>query len=276
MFLTQRGYPLWTQTFTSNNPPRAVLVFHHGYSEHFSRHAKFLQMLCDVLDITVMAFDMHGHGRSPPHEKDKRTYINKPEDPIDDLRSFVQTILRKTKLPLFLCGYSLGATIAINVAHMQDLPLAGLILISPLITVLSKQKLKRTVLFAVSSLLPRYAIVARKEPESIWREATHIAEYEQDTMFYKQPIQARSVRSIMKLCDRIDPKSIKIPLLIQHGTCDMRCPIDESRHFFESCVAKDKTFIELPGAYHDLTHDPCYHEFFENVCCWLEKKISNV
>jgi acylglycerol lipase len=64
--------------------------------------------------IAVYAFDMHSHGKSEPLEPEHlRVAIRSADDCLDDVRGFLEAVVRPRaqNLPLFGFGHSIGGGI---------------------------------------------------------------------------------------------------------------------------------------------------------------------
>ena len=74
--------------------------------------------------------------------------------------------------------------------------------------------------------------------------------------------------------DKVIP-TLTIPFLIQHGTCDYGVPITGSELLYEKSltVQKDKEFIRIDGAYHDLLADNQANYVVQNILNWINKRI---
>lgn len=50
-------------------------------------------------------------------------------------------------------------------------------------------------------------------------------------------------------------KRFEMPILLVHGTGDVVTSHIDSRAFFDAIPAKDKTYKEYPGSYHEIHND---------------------
>ena len=104
------GLDLYALQWTVNEQPEAVVAFVHGHGDHCRRYDEWFSMLT-ARNISVLAFDYRGHGRSAG----KRGVIKHFTDLLKD----VALLHEKAKelfpgIPVVLYGHSLGATIVLS------------------------------------------------------------------------------------------------------------------------------------------------------------------
>ena len=58
-----------------------------------------------------------------------------------------------------------------------------------------------------------------------------------------------------------------------HGSDDPVCSAEAARRALEQMSAKDKTWVQLEGALHDLDMDQYKHEWFAACTDWLLKRF---
>jgi len=104
------GLDLYALQWTVNEQPEAVVAFVHGHGDHCRRYDEWFSMLT-ARNISVLAFDYRGHGRSAG----KRGVIKHFTDLLKD----VALLHEKAKelfpeIPIILYGHSLGASIVLS------------------------------------------------------------------------------------------------------------------------------------------------------------------
>ncbi len=104
------GLDFYALQWPSNESPEAVVAFVHGHGDHCRRYDEWFSKLTDR-NISVLAFDYRGHGRS----QGRLGVINQ----FDDLLKDVTLLHEKAKelfpgIPIVLYGHSLGATIVLS------------------------------------------------------------------------------------------------------------------------------------------------------------------
>lgn len=104
------GLDLYALQWPSIERPEAVVAFVHGHGDHCRRYDDWFSKLTNQ-NISVLAFDYRGHGRS----QGRRGVIRR----FDDLLKDVALLHVKAKalfpgIPVVLYGHSLGATIVLS------------------------------------------------------------------------------------------------------------------------------------------------------------------
>ena len=104
------GLDLYAVQWPSNERSEAVVAFVHGHGDHCRRYDEWFQLLT-AQNISVLAFDYRGHGRSQGRRGVIKHY--------DDLLQDVTLLLEKSKtlfpgIPIVLYGHSLGATLVLS------------------------------------------------------------------------------------------------------------------------------------------------------------------
>jgi len=104
------GLDLYAVQWPSIERPEAVIAFVHGHGDHCRRYDEWFSKLT-ARNISVLAFDYRGHGRS----QGRRGVIRR----FDDLLQDVTLLHEKAKeifpgVPVVLYGHSLGATMVLS------------------------------------------------------------------------------------------------------------------------------------------------------------------
>ena len=123
------GTQLYVNHWSSDEPPRAIILIAHGMAEHSQRYARFAQTLA-AQGISVFALDQRGHGQSSTlatlgHFADEQGWHLVVND-LCCLNHYVR--VRYPTTPIFLLGHSLGSYIAIAYLMQHSCSLQGSIL----------------------------------------------------------------------------------------------------------------------------------------------------
>jgi alpha-beta hydrolase superfamily lysophospholipase len=103
-------------------PPRAAIVFLHGFIEHYGRYDNVFKPFAQA-NIQVTAFDQRGFGRSwkknanPKKAHGNTTWKQQFEDAEDMIRlerSRLDQKYEKDKVPLYLMGHSMVSIPRLN------------------------------------------------------------------------------------------------------------------------------------------------------------------
>lgn len=120
---------LYVNHWSSEAPPRAIILIAHGMAEHSQRYARFAQTLA-AQGISVFALDQRGHGQTSTlgtlgHFADEQGWHSVVDD-VCCLNHYVR--VRYPTTPIVLFGHSLGSYIAIAYLMQHSCSLQGAIL----------------------------------------------------------------------------------------------------------------------------------------------------
>ncbi len=109
----------------SRQSQRGVYIL-HGLSEYAGRYDALAGWL-NARGWDVAAHDHRGHGRS----KGKRACLQHPDDLVRDAAQRIRAYAEQLGRPPVLLGHSMGGLIAAKLALQNEIPLSGLVLLSP-------------------------------------------------------------------------------------------------------------------------------------------------
>lgn len=262
------GVELFAQCWLPPSSPRGLVVLVHGFGEHSDRYRHLVAALLKG-GYAVYGFDHRGHGRSPG----KRGHTDRFSDFIEDVQ---QVVLRSKAdypdLPLFLFGHSVGGLVALQYALLHPQGLAGVIASAPLLAKPNISPLVLTVAGLLSRLIPTFALDTRLDPSTISRDPAEVQRYKSDPLVHSKT-SARAGAEGMAALEWVQAHAgeLRVPLLLYHGAGDRLVPIEGSRSFFANAGSADKTFHELPGAFHESHNDLEREALFQIIVAWLDK-----
>lgn len=250
--------------------PRAALLLQHGFGEYAERYvAQYNALIPNLLKIgvSVYAFDLQGHGRSPG-----RRGLTDVESAVADHLA-ARRKLRALQLPLFLMGHSLGGIVtATSVAREPD-HLRGVILSSPalLVTANALTRLFARVAAAVAPALPTRKLA----PTGISQVAEVVELLARDPLMYRGRMPARLAASVLFTSRRNWElyRRWRVPTLVIHGTEDTFTEPEGSRRFVDTIASPDKTLHLVAGGYHELLNDTGRNESLRVILQWLEERL---
>lgn len=116
------GAPISYETYPAENAVATVVIV-HGYTESAEKFREMSYYFL-MMGLNVFAIDNRGHGNSArrnPGEPQTVT-VGHFEDYVEDLHTFVTTVVRPAypDLPLYVYAHSMGG--AITVQHLQTYP----------------------------------------------------------------------------------------------------------------------------------------------------------
>jgi acylglycerol lipase len=262
---------VWRTTAT---PPRAAIALLHGLAEHAGRYAAFAADM-NAAGIDVYAIDLRGHGRAHGH----RAWVTRFDEYLEDAQALVAhagAACAQQATPLFLMGHSLGGAIAalyaIERAPQSGVPLAGLLLSSP---ALAPGRDVPKALIAVSRLIsaicPRFPAM-KVDAALLARDETVVAANRADPLVHHGSIPARTGAEVLGAMRRIEAgrASLRVPVLIWHGTEDKLTEPDGSRNFAAHAGSPDLTLTIYEGSYHETLNDLDRERVIGALTGWID------
>jgi acylglycerol lipase len=253
-------------------PARATVALLHGLAEHAGRYTALAERLAQAR-IELVAIDLRGHGRSPG----ERTWVHSFNNYLDDAQALLEAASRPGT-PLFLMGHSMGGTIAVCFAierlpafARRTRPLSGLVLSSPALA--PGKDVPRWMLAAsriVSRLWPRYRAM-KIEPALLSRDALVVEKNRADPLVHHAAVPARTGAEILAAMARIEQgrASLRVPVLVYHGTADKLTEPDGSRQFAANVGSTDRTLTLYEGAYHETMNDLDRDRVIDALIQWI-------
>jgi len=253
--------------------PKAALLLQHGYGEYAERFVRqYNQLIPHLLQmgISVYAFDMPGHGRSPG----RRGLV--------DIRQAIECHLaarrklREQPLPVFLFGHSLGGLVTAGSVVRDQSGLSGVILTSAALLYDVTPGL-----LAFVNLLA-FIAPAVSAPLKAGIDGDHYRGAETDELFTQD---AQIFRGKLPMLVAATTGSIsyhnwerypewKIPVLVLHGTEDKATDPAGSQRFFDTIAAQDKLIHLVEGGYHELLNDRDRNKTLQVVLAWFEQHLA--
>ena len=245
---------------------RGVLVVQHGLNDHGDRYAALAARLV-AAGYAVYAMDLRGHGRSAG----PRVEVDRFDDYVDDFATWVARVReREPGKPVFLFGHSMGGLIATIYGEAHAREVAGVILSAPALGLDAPPiKLAGLVLGgylgAPGNLLPQRDAEFSRDPEVV-------AAMGRDPLLTHADGPTHTALALVGATSRAwaDAGELSEPLLVLHGTADKLTSPVASHDFVERVAATDKRQILLPGAWHDITHDPESDVVAADIAAWLD------
>lgn len=277
----------YTRFYSTPSPPKALLIFIHGFVEHIARfthvHTSFAQS-----GIAVFTFDQRGFGRTALDEKGGkgRTYgqtswVAQFED-IEWALMYAKEL--GEQVPTFLMGHSMGGGLALGYPtrlNTKSSVLSGVIATSPLI-LLSKpaSKVARWVGGKASAILPNVSIPADTKPEDLTHDPAVNEAYAKDPLI-RQVGSLRGVGDMLNGGEQLLKTDYKnwrptLPLLLLHGTADRVTSHKATQEFYEKVPATDKDLTLYPDGFHELHNEPdgVKERLIEQCIQWIEARVK--
>jgi acylglycerol lipase len=237
----------------SGKPVVAVVVVAHGIHDHARRYEGLAQAL-NQSGIALLSWDQRGHAASGG----ARQRVDSAEQLAGDMRLTAQeTAKRYPGVPMFAYGHSMGGLVALHYALSDEKSLKGLIVSSAALKLPDTASAGQlAVVKTLSAIAPGLPVEAIDEAKLVRLPQARQA-LAADPLLARDKVPARSVATILNGIESARPRfaSIKLPLLILHGTADQVTSPAGSRDLAAQAASTDKTVKLYESALHDLLHD---------------------
>lgn len=253
-----------------DGPARATVLLVHGYAEHSGRYEPLAGWLSRH-DITLVGFDLRGHGRSGGAS----VFVHSFDEYVADLHCAVRYARRHTAAPLFLMGHSMGGAVVLLYCLDHGARPAGLVLSSPLLRLPAPGPLQHAsrMIGRLAPALPTIPL----EREALSRDASVVQAVAADPLYYTGRIKARTGAEMVRASRRLDAQMhrLSLPFFLFHGTGDRLTDPDGSRDLYSRARSADKTLTLLTGFYHETFNDPGGGRVLAQTAEWIEKRLPN-
>jgi acylglycerol lipase len=251
---------------------RATVALLHGLAEHAGRYAALAQIL-NSNGIELIAIDLRGHGHAPG----ERAWVERFDQYLLDAGALVAEAARNDG-PLFLMGHSMGGAIAAlhaidSHAGLQR-TLNGLILSSPALA--PGRDVPRWMLAMsqrISRIWPRFPAM-KIDATLLSRDAQVVEANVNDPLVHHGAIPARTGAELLLAMQRIEQGrvSLRMPLLVWHGTEDKLTEPEGSRDFGAHAGSFDKTLTLYEGSFHETMNDLDRDRVIASLVGWILKR----
>ena len=269
-FITRDGVTLSTYRIHVPANSRGPVVLIHGLGDH-SRSMPYLRLGSFLAEqgFEVFAFDRRGSGRSGG----RANYAASWEELRDDLTRFVDLVEDQCGRLPSLIGLSFGGLQALDFALASPESVDACVAMAPALDVSGTSPLLRRVLPILARFFPTLGVDPGLDDRALVRDPAVCHAYRDDPLWRARTTPALSVAA-MEAIERVHARAdhIKTPLLILHGTADRVVPIQGTKEAFPRFASKDKTFIEMPGAFHALPIDFEGDEVGVLIADWLKAR----
>lgn len=289
------GGTLFVTCVRPDGAARARLGVLHGYGDHIGRYAEFMAWMARQ-GVACSGLDFRGHGRSAG----RRGAVRRWDDYLDDLDAFLgweagsdeqEVSLPPTAAPapglaskrpgsaasripgppLFLLGHSHGGLILAAAALRGRVSPPGCIFTAPYFRQkMVVPKAKEAFARALAPLAPDLPVPSGLKDEWMTRDPDQLADSRADSRILRIAtprwyFSARRMQTqVLAAADRFH-----FPCLMFMGDADEVADPSGAREFFDASGSLDKTYRELPGAFHELLRDTGREPIFAEILAWL-------
>lgn len=269
-FITSDGLVLSTWRLHVEMTAHQPIILVHGLGDH-SRTSPYLRLGRFLAErgFEVFAFDRRGSGRS----KGLANYAARWEDLRDDLTRFVDIVEdRCGRLPS-LVGLSFGGLQVLDFALTSAESVHSCVALAPALDVSGTSPWLRRILPYLARFRPMLSVDPGFDDAALTRDPVVCREYRNDPLWRAHTTPALASLAIEAI-GRVHAcaEQLRPPLLVLHGTADRIVPIGGTRRAFPRFGSLDKTYRELPGAFHALPIEP--EPDGEQVCTWIAEWLK--
>lgn len=248
---------------------RAAALVVHGYGEHSGRYEHVFAALNDV-GCSCLGLDYRGFGRA----EGRRAYVRSFADYLDDVAWGLSAMREHTQLPPILLGHSQGGLIAAMYAIKGRSPLRGLVLSSPALRFTVAAPLwKRALAHALSSVWPTFTLPTELDARDLSHDEDKLRQLREDELAVRVAT-ARWYTESLRAQKQVlaSAEALRTPTLIQVAGDDRVVDAAMTRAFYERLGADDKTWIDYPGAYHEVYQETreARAAALNDLCRWVD------
>lgn len=266
---TTDGLRIFVRSWKPDSAPRGIVVICHGVNSHGGQYVwaaeKFMQR-----GFIVYALDLRGRGKSDG----PRFYVDNIADYVADLGIVIDLAKsRDANLPVFLLGHSAGGVVSCCYAlEMQD-GLAGLICESFAFKVPAPKFVLGIIKF-LSGFFPRLPVLKLKN-EDFSRDGEAVRVLNDDPLITNETQPTATVAALVRADEHLKREfpSIKLPVLILHGTADKATVPSGSEFFYKTAGSSDKTLKLYEGHFHDLLNDLGKERVLDDMVTWIDARM---
>ena len=250
--------------------PKAVVVICHGVNSHSGQYLWSGEQLA-AAGFAVYAYDHRGRGQS----EGPRFYIDDIADYTEDLGTFIKLAKsREPGLKVFLLGHSAGGVVSCTWSLDHQAEIAGFICESFAYRVPAPAPVLALVRF-FGKIAPKLPVLKLKMKD-FTRDPAALAQLEADPYCKSEVQPARTVAALLAATDRMTREfpTLKLPLLILHGTNDKATMPVGSQFFHDTAGSRDKTLKLYQDHFHDLLNDIGKEKVMADIVAWIEARNS--
>jgi acylglycerol lipase len=263
------GLKIFVRSWRPAAAPKAVVAICHGFNSHSGQYLWVADQLVDA-GYAVYALDLRGRGQSDG----ERFHVEHVDEYVSDLSRLISLAKsREPGLPVYLLGHSAGGVTACSYALDHQAEIDGLICESFAFQVPAPD-VALAIIKGVSHLLPDAPVLKLPNP-AFSRDPAMVAAMNADPLIADETQPAVTVAALARADERMKREfpTIKLPVLILHGTDDKATKPSGSQFFFDTTGSADKTLKFYEGHFHDLLNDIGKEEVMGDITAWIGARV---
>ncbi|EMD32944.1 hypothetical protein CERSUDRAFT_160986 [Gelatoporia subvermispora B] len=283
----------YTRTYSAKSgPPKAVLLFVHGFAEHIARYDHAFPIWAER-GINVFAYDQRGFGRTaldPQRSKQSSYAVTSWKEQLGDIEWWVKHLKKEyLEQPIFLLGHSMGGGLALAFPTRTQPPpseetvklLSGVIASSPLLLqTFPASKVLRWAGGKARFIAPTMTIAAPVPVEDLSHNQVANEAVAKDPLIVQKG-SLQGLHDMLSGGEQVLANDFQhwprlLPVLIVHGTADRVTSPKASQEFYNKLTVEDKKISLYEGGYHELVQEPdgVKEKFIEEMISWVEAHIG--
>ncbi|MBL7565001.1 alpha/beta fold hydrolase [Staphylococcus saccharolyticus] len=253
---------------------KGVVVIAHNILEHTGRYAYVITMLRRNGYHVIMG-DLPGQGQTSRAKKGQ----------IDDFNTYHEHLLEwikianEYKIPTFVFGVGLGGLIILNLLEKVDLPVEGMILISPMLELRKTGKgRKNKIISNIGKVSKDTRFKVGITSQDLTRNEEIIEEIDNDGVMLKKVTYRWYNLINEKMKETMDHiKDIKsLPTMIMYGTKDKILETTAICEFKDKFKSNELYFKAWDGLYHEIQNEPERDQVMRYVLTFLNNSVNTM
>lgn len=258
----------------TENDAKGVVVIAHNILEHTGRYAYVITMLRRNGYHVIMG-DLPGQGQTSRANKGQ----------IDDFNTYHENLLEwikianEYKIPTFVLGVGLGGLIVLNLLEKGELPIEGVMLLSPMLELRRTGKgRKNKIISNLGKMSKDTRFKVGISSQDLTRNEEIIDETDNDGLMLKKVTYRWYNLIVEKMKETMDHiKDIKqLPALIMYGTEDKILETDAIIELKDKLASNELYFKAWNGLYHEIHNEPERDQVMRYVLTFLNNSVNTM
>ncbi|MBU6949592.1 alpha/beta fold hydrolase [Staphylococcus haemolyticus] len=253
---------------------KGVVVIVHNILEHTGRYAYVITMLRRNGYHVIMG-DLPGQGQTSRANKGQIEHFDIYHE---TLIEWVR-IANEYKIPTFVMGVGLGGLILLNVLEKTELPIEGMLLLSPLLEFKRNNKTRKNMLISnvgKGSKDARFKLGI--ETKDLTRNDEVIEETKQDGLMLRKVTYKWYNIVLETMKDTVQHfKDIQsMPTLLMYGTEDKLLELRSFNELKNNLNTNEFYFKVWEGFYHEIHNEPERDQVMRYVLTFLNNSVNTM
>ncbi|KDE96532.1 lysophospholipase [Staphylococcus sp. TE8] len=258
----------------TENDAKGVVVIAHNILEHTGRYAYVITMLRRNGYHVIMG-DLPGQGQTSRANKGQ----------IDDFNTYHENLLEwikianEYKITTFVLGVGLGGLIVLNLLEKAELPIEGVMLLSPMLELRRTGKgRKNKIISNLGKMSKDTRFKVGISSQDLTRNEEIIDETDNDGLMLKKVTYRWYNLIVEKMKETMDHiKDIKpLPALIMYGTEDKILETDAITELKDKLASNELYFKAWNGLYHEIHNEPERDQVMRYVLTFLNNSVNTM